>query len=77
MSCVDGLRSPSLQNERFVVVIVENTLVSSVTPDAIEAGVSWFGSTEGVGTRNSSCESPSTVVSSSSIIIDMVDEDRF
>jgi hypothetical protein len=74
MGRVDSLWSPSLENERFVIVVVENTLVGSVTPESDETRVFSFGLTKSMGTRDSSSESPSSSTITPSIIEDMVDE---
>jgi hypothetical protein len=77
MGCVDSLWCPSLENERFVIVIVENTLVGSVTPESNETRVFSLGLTKSVSTRNSSSESPSSSAITPSIIEDMVNENSF
>lgn len=74
MGRVDSLWCPSLENERFVIVVVENTLVGSVTPESDETRVFSFGLTKSMSTRDSSSESPSSSTITPSIIEDMVDE---
>jgi len=77
VSSINFLWSPTFKNERSVIVIIEDTLVGSVTPGSNKARVLGFCSTKCVSTRNGSGKSPLSITSSSTsgITVNMVDKD--
>ena len=69
---VDGsLRLPALVEQRLVVIVVEDTLVGSVGPEARVAGVLNLSATNGMSTVDSSSESPGIATS---VSVDVVNE---
>ena len=70
---VDGSPGlPALVEQRFVVIVVEDTLVGFVGPEARVAGVLAMGGTNGVSTVDSGGESPGIVTGGS---VDVVNKD--
>jgi len=70
---VDGSPGlPALVEQRFVVIVVEDTLVGFVGPEARVAGVLDMGGTNGVSTVDSGGESPGIATGGS---VDVVNED--
>ena len=70
---VDGSPGlPALVEQRFVVIVVEDTLVGFVGPEARVAGVLDMGGTNGVSTVDSGGESPGIVTGGS---VDVVNKD--
>lgn len=60
--------SPTMSHYVSEVVIVEDRLVFRISPSAIVAGVVWFGTTDCVGSRQSSELIPSLLLSPWTII---------
>jgi hypothetical protein len=69
----DGsLGLPTLVQQRLVVIVVEDTLVGLIRPEARIARVLDLGATNGMGTVDGSGESPGIATSGS---VDVIDED--
>ena len=77
MRFIDGLRSPALENQRLVEVIVEDALVRRVTPRAPETRVFFACLAESMSSSDGCCKPPSSILFLFSIVVNMVNENRF
>lgn len=64
------VRSPSLCEDRAVVIVIENTLVLGITPKAVVTGVVGLGASEGVSAQNCGCHRPRYVGASEDLLVE-------